>query len=335
MISGLKRKLEVCLDDTSQSSLTYSFSSPQRCRTQESPSENAGLFCFLPDEIIRALAFYLGPSLALLQLHMTNRKFFGSLLDNCWREFYSNEFDGFYLECTDGFQEMSILRPVSASLRYFITKRSLYLFRSCNLLANNIRSHLTMTRFIPGTNADDEIVYFNLRFVDTAYPVYVEIAVEENADNFSLSLVDFDGHGRSSITFSPETGVIIKERKHLDLPGKVAGLFSFPLKPTGNPESRFTGKIGLYAAEGKLAFFRKSKSSNSWETTHFCTELSWLEAGIFTPCVAFRDKGGYIVRISHVGRESPILCTDNLTLLDNMGAGWQPTDWEDLETETR
>jgi len=333
MISGSKRKLARCLDDPSQASLQYS--SPHRGRNQEFAGGQGGHFSVLPDEIIRALATYLGPSTALLRLHMTNRIFFGTLLDSCWEEFYLQEFDGFYLEFIDGCYLRSVLRPVSASFRYFLMKQSLYLFRACNLLGSNIRSQPTMTRVIPSTHSDDEIVYFNLRFTSKGNPVYVEITVEENIDNFSFSLVDFDANGRSSITFSPETGVIIKERKNLELPGKVEGLFSFPLKPTGNSDNRFTGRIGLYASDGKIAFFRQCKSSYIWETTNFSTRLSWLEAGIFTPCVAFRDKGDYVVSISRVGREPPISCSDNANLLDESEAGWQPTDWDNVGEVTR
>ena len=36
--------------------------------------------------------------------------------------------------------------------------------------------------------------------------IYVEVEIEKNADNLSLAIVDFDQGGKSSVTFSPDTG---------------------------------------------------------------------------------------------------------------------------------
>jgi hypothetical protein len=35
---------------------------------------------------------------------------------------------------------------------------------------------------------------------------YVEVQIKKNADNLSLAIVDFDQGGKSSVTFSPDTG---------------------------------------------------------------------------------------------------------------------------------
>ncbi|CAE8641082.1 unnamed protein product, partial [Polarella glacialis] len=39
--------------------------------------------------------------------------------------------------------------------------------------------------------------------------VYIEVDVRSNVDNLSLAVVDFEGGGRSSVTFSPETGAVL------------------------------------------------------------------------------------------------------------------------------
>jgi hypothetical protein len=64
----------------------------------------------------------------------------------------------------------------------------------------------------------DEMAYCRCRFrtdlllLRPDRGIYIELDVSANADNMTLGVVDFDGGGRSSVTFSPETGAVFRER---------------------------------------------------------------------------------------------------------------------------
>lgn len=174
--------------------------------------------------------------------------------------------------------------------------------------------------------------------------VYVEVEIRANADNLSLAVVDFEGGGRSSVTFSPETGAVLRERKVRESPRAIEGTY-IHLLPAAPPGHRFEGVMGLYLRNGHLAFFRRwfvspsaaalpiegaaaidedggesgraapaeqasvaspSVVEPSWETTGFCTDLRWASGQRLSLCLAFRDDGQYNVRITRVGRDPPI-----------------------------
>lgn len=86
--------------------------------------------------------------------------------------------------------------------------------------------------------------------------VYVEVEIRANADNLSLAVVDFEGGGRSSVTFSPETGAVLRERKVRESPRAIEGTY-IHLLPAAPPGHRFEGVMGLYLRGGHLAFFRR------------------------------------------------------------------------------
>jgi len=158
---------------------------------------------------------------------------------------------------------------------------------------------------------------------------YVEIEVRANADNLSLAVVDFESGGRSSVTFSPETGAVLRERKVNETPRAIEGAY-IHLLPAAPPGHRFEGLMGLYFQGGQLAFFRKwseaaaprdgaadAEGENagatlpasvvpSWETTGFCTDLRWAFGQRLSLCLAFRDAGRYDVRIVRVCRTPPV-----------------------------
>jgi len=177
----------------------------------------------------------------------------------------------------------------------------------------------------------DEVAYCSCRLrtdllavVSKAYGaggVYFEVEVLANADNLSLAAVDFEGGGRSSLTFSPETGAVLRERKVRELPRAIEGTYIhlLPAAPAGR---RFEGSIGLYFHGGHIAFFRRWASSTlaeredsanpdqpesgagaspgAWETTGFCTDLTWAEGCRLSLCLAFRDEGAYRVRVTRI-----------------------------------
>eukprot|EP00913_Durusdinium_trenchii_P021665 g20357.t1 len=59
--------------------------------------------------------------------------------------------------------------------------------------------------------------------------IYLEVEVFTNPDNVSLAVVDFEAGGCSSVTFSPDTGAVIRERKVREAPRKVEGAYIQPL----------------------------------------------------------------------------------------------------------
>ncbi|CAE8739809.1 unnamed protein product, partial [Polarella glacialis] len=122
------------------------------------------------------------------------------------------------------------------------------------------------------------------------YSAYLEVEVLKNPDNVSLAVVDFEAGGCSSVTFSPDTGAVIRERKVREAPRKVEGAYIQPLA-TITAGQGFEGSMGLYLRGGQLAFFRRHYRTSGgedqqdggvpelgpWETTGFVTNLSWAE----------------------------------------------------------
>jgi hypothetical protein len=176
---------------------------------------------------------------------------------------------------------------------------------------------------ISKVDSPDEVVYCRCRIRTDQLEsrpnsgVYIEVEVRANADNLSLALVDFENPGgRSSVTFSPETGAVLRERKVREFPRAIEGKYINLLPPS--PGRRFEGTMGLYLQNGQLAFYRRwgpssrtvDNEANStwgpWETTGFCTDLRWAQGPRLCMCLAFRDEGAYNVRISQVCRQPPI-----------------------------
>lgn len=160
--------------------------------------------------------------------------------------------------------------------------------------------------------------------------VFIEIEVVSNPDNLSLAVVDFEAGGHSSVTFSPDTGAVIRERKVQESPRKVEGAYIQPLAAT-LPGRRFEGSVGLYLYSGHLAFLRRcaaepGEERGAWESTGFVTDLSWAEGRCLTPCLAFRDEGAYEVNIVRVATKPPIDLDNTAVACDE--ARWSGLDWE-------
>mmetsp|Transcript_99880 Transcript_99880/g.156151 ORF Transcript_99880/g.156151 Transcript_99880/m.156151 type:complete len:411 (+) Transcript_99880:57-1289(+) len=108
----------------------------------------------------------------------------------------------------------------------------------------------------------DEVAYCRCRLrtdllsARSGRGIYVEVEIRANADNLSLAVVDFEGGGRSSVTFSPETGAVLRERKVRESPRAIEGTY-IHLLPAAPPGHRFEGAMGLYLCNGHLAFFRR------------------------------------------------------------------------------
>jgi len=191
----------------------------------------------------------------------------------------------------------------------------------------------------------DEIAYCRCRLRTDSLGLrldrgaYLEVEVLSNPDNVSLAVVDFEAGGCSSVTFSPDTGAVIRERKVQEAPRKVEGAYIQPL-PTITAGQGFEGTMGMYYGGGHLAFFRRhyrSKAENeapelgSWETTGFVTDLSWADGCRLTPCLAFRNEGHYKVRMVCVGNVPPILPEKNAAAYED--ANWSSLDWDATEQD--
>jgi len=108
----------------------------------------------------------------------------------------------------------------------------------------------------------DEVAYLRCRLctdvlsAEYEQGVYLEVEVVANPDNLSMAVVDFEAGGCSSVTFSPDTGAVIRERKVREAPRKVEGAYIQPL-PTVPPGRPFHGFMGLFLHRGRLAFYRR------------------------------------------------------------------------------
>lgn len=163
--------------------------------------------------------------------------------------------------------------------------------------------------------------------------VYLEVRVVANPDNLSLAVVDFEAGGRSSVTFSPDTGAVIRERKVREAPRKVEGSYIQPLSNTPAGQ-KFEGLMGVYLYRGHLAFFRRcifkgsqgAVETRSWESTGFITDLAWAEGRCLTPCLAFRDEGAYQVSVVGIGPRPPLPPEQTAMAYDD--SSWSGLDWE-------
>jgi len=187
----------------------------------------------------------------------------------------------------------------------------------------------------------DEVAYFRCALCTDVldetcdHGVYLEVEVSLNPDNLSMAVVDFEAGGCSSVTFSPDTGAVIRERKVREAPRKVEGAYIQPLS-TLPPGRRFHGIIGLYLYSGSLAFFRRCANGaveggvmdlGPWETTGFVSDLSWAEGRRLTPSLAFRGEGEYSVKILCVGTQPPVAVGRPSAELHS-SVGWSGFDWE-------
>jgi hypothetical protein len=164
--------------------------------------------------------------------------------------------------------------------------------------------------------------------------VYIEFEVVANVDNLSLAVLDFETTANNCVTFSPDTGAVFREKKVRDVPRKVEGAYIRPLAST-LPGSGFEGSIGIYFYAGHLAFFRRCASKSAepglWESTDFVTDLSWAEGRCLAPCLAFRDKGEYHVKIATVNSAPPFPLGNVPQTYDE--ARWLRLDWEAVTPE--
>jgi len=170
-----------------------------------------------------------------------------------------------------------------------------------------VRTHLSQFRNafgkkdIHSTHTDREVVYLNtiivtehLKDLPSFKGVYVEISVRKISDNLSFCLVDFDGEGTTSLTFSPDAGAVIRESQTND--EEIVGEYAAVLRKEKKFGLEKDSKMAVFiSAECKIAFMRYF--GGKWESTGEVTDCNWVAGGLLTPCLAFKDAGQYHINI--------------------------------------
>jgi len=259
-------------------------------------------------------------------LNVMNRSHIGA-----WRAYGSKNFEGLELE-RHGTFEMPASEKGGGKLARIDWKGRFALFRKEVPLFCSPFDGPEITEAL----RPDEVAYFQCRLrtdilgTPSSEGVYIEVEVLQNPDNLSMAVVDFEAGGCSSVTFSPNTGAVIRERKVREAPRKVEGAYVQPLAmvPSGR---RFHGLMGLYLRGGRLAFFRRcdpapgdsNGETGQWETTGFISDLNWAEGRRLTPCLALRDAGAYRVRIVRVCAKPPHMPAE-----PPVSGAWNDLDWE-------
>lgn len=127
--------------------------------------------------------------------------------------------------------------------------------------------------------------------------IFVDVLVNSLSDSISLSLVDFNdksGSG-SSLTFSPDTGTVIRERKSGN---RIVGEYFqyLPACPLFGDKAH----CSLFISRDKaISFYRNHR--DQWESTGSVSNCQWVSGGQLIPCIAFRDAGLYSIQIKRVG----------------------------------
>jgi len=242
---------------------------------------------------------------------------------------------GFLDPRAENFGQLQKYARVDWKLRYHEFGRSLSTF--CTPFSGNT---------IADVSCDGGLANFSCRLwydAVTESGVYLELEVVSNPDNLSLAVQDDieEGH-RGSLTFSPDTGAVIRERIVRYNPRKCEGSHVQPLTSIDDG-TVFHGFIGLFFKAGKFAFFRRVRSEavgdkegelHPWECTGFVSDLeAWAKGRWIRPCVAFRDSGAYDIRISSISKEPPVPFAQWPSNASWILRNWTTQEWEVEEEE--
>jgi hypothetical protein len=267
---------------------------------------STSLLCLVPLDILTDVIYFVGPSKDLVHLQLTCHFFYDSIeISDYWKSLIEIELSG--VEHCFMSEKLLCSKPAK---KYFDMRKLARSFKASNHNIYDIRS----------TSVDDEVLYLNIRILPTRrIPIYIELCIDENSDNLSLALVDFDGSGISSVTFSPDTGSVIKENRRIDETAQIDGYYAPLLNPI---HGSFVGKAGVLIENGKIAFYREFRGI--WDSTGFCCDISALPAGKITPCVAFRDVGKYSVTVSNISVNYPFQVESAKNVV------WKPIVWNQV-----
>lgn len=195
---------------------------------------------------------------------------------------------------------------------------------------------------------DEESAYWRCRLCKEVLSnshdggAYIELEVISCPGSLSMALVDFEAEMISSVTFSPEAGAVLRERRSREAPSELDGVWAQPLSSLP-VESQFRGLVALYVEQGRLAFLRRLPVDRdnegadgarldttqapgdgraatesietewaAWESTGFICDLDWARSGRLQPCLGFANAGGaaYKVRVVEVSSRRPDLLND-------------------------
>ena len=252
-----------------------------------------GSLLSLSVDAISVMASFLDPVSLARTLDRTSNTF-RNVIDHCslWMAHFQAHFGVFQMS------EVWLEKPVNPRDLYAKARKKLSGFR------------LGMdTPTIHRTKVDSEVIYLNcvvkldeLALLDIHEGIYIEIVVQSISDNLSLCLVDFDGDGSSSLTFSPDAGAVIRERRREE-DGALVGAFTAALSPCKEFGSVQDSRVALFISKEQHIVFMRS-TNGVWESTGPICGFEWVEGGLLTPCVAFRQAGEYVLRIHKVCRAS-------------------------------
>jgi len=333
----------------------------------QAPLSGLSLLIDIPEGTYLGAAQY-ADAYSLCQLDAACRLTWGLNRSDCgpWRSLGASTFKGMELESEGDFDQAAsrtccprfVSLPVGNGRRTNIDWKNRYRLFKADLPTFRMPF---CGREISRIDNPDEVVYCQCMMraavldADPAAGVYVEIEVSRNPDNLSMAVVDFEAGGHSSVTFSPDTGAVIRERKIQEVPRKVEGAYIQPLDTIAVGQC-FEGSMGLYFSGGHLAFFRRqtiisdavqgedggvapsvgstipgNKQFGPWETTGFVTDTTWAEGNQLTPCLAFRNEGSYGVRMVCVSSKPPMLPQRNVAAYQE--GGWSSLDWDATEQD--
>jgi hypothetical protein len=216
-----------------------------------------------------------------------------------WRSMGARAFHGLELQ-EDGLFEPDEGAPAGGKKRTRIFWKGRF---------QHFRSHLSM--FCPPfegseitlVDQPDEVSYFQCHLCTdildkSPMGVYLEVEVLENPDNLSMAIVDFEAGGCSSLTFSPDTGAVIREQKVRESPRKVEGAYIQPL-PTLPPGDRFQGLLGFFLQKGRMAFFRRfsggSAAGPSRDTQAGAAEVGTRAGGADAAAAAMPGNNAHVL----------------------------------------
>jgi hypothetical protein len=266
----------------------------------------------LPDEAVIGIALFLSAdAVAGIFEHLC--KSTRTTLAHAWDDLIERDFGPLSLGAS------SLGTPGSAKDRY----------RKLVCAVTQFRSPFpdSQISFVSGS---DQVAYFRaaisldtLDRVPDGLGVYIEVVVQDAFDSLSLSLVDFDGKGSSSLTFSPDIGAVIAETKSNSEPLWITGKFAHCLKPQPRFGRGNVSMMGVFVSKNcEIEFIRQLQPGFPVHSTGVVGDCSWAHGGLITPCIAFRDQGEYSVHIRSMRVSArpdcslPLKCT--------------PPDWKSL-----
>jgi hypothetical protein len=242
----------------------------------------------LPADIIGSIASFLEPLSLASTLDCASRRLRISVSDcQVWRDVYTNESYPYAL------------------LQQFLSRRGepRCMYSGFRNYISGFRTSVPTNKIVE-TGDDRDVVYMNavinvqrLNGMGSDSGVYMEVSVYNRSDHMSFCLVDFEGNGTSSITFSPDAGAVIKETRSPD--DGISGDYTAALRRRKHFGVTSPSKAAIFISTQVGIVFMRFFEGN-WESTGPVANLEWASGGVITPCVAFRDAGRYEVKIERV-----------------------------------